>query len=303
MKQIKEILSLPTIPPVTADASSLFADNVLVGLELEIEGISHDNKPPALWKIEHDGSLAPGSCEVVLRQPLSGVDLLASLNSLKIFLKGKEPIFTARTSLHVHIDVSSLTIQQLLSFITLYVTFEKVLMNYMEASRSNNHFCMDMGIGGANIRVLRDLMKGEKSVEEILMHTTRSDEFKYSGCNLASIGKYGSLEFRAHQGISKRPQMLRWINLLLSLRTYALTHTPAEILGFKQDNSEDGLFQEVLGHYSTFLEYPELSDDILVGARVAQDFVYATEPSESLKSISMGDALYQKFLKVNPKFG
>jgi hypothetical protein len=303
MKQIKEILELPRIPKISSEPSSLFADNVLVGLELEIEGISHDNKPPVFWKIEHDGSLASGGCEVVLKQPLSGTDLLAGLNALKIFLKGKKPVFSERTSLHVHIDISSLTLQQLLSFVTLYVTFEKVLMNYMDSSRSNNHFCMDMGVGGTNISVLRSLIKGDGDIKDILNHVSRSDGFKYSGCNLASIGKYGSLEFRAHQGISKRPQMVRWINLLLSLRTYALSHTPAEILSFKQDTSEDGLFQEVLGNYSAFLEYPKLSKDILIGARIAQDFVYASESSESLKTIPAGDSLYKKFLKVNPKFG
>ena len=68
MKKIKDLLQLPKIPRITSEPSGLFDDNVLVGLELEIEGVSHDNKAPPFWKIEHDGSLASGGCELVLKQ-------------------------------------------------------------------------------------------------------------------------------------------------------------------------------------------------------------------------------------------
>lgn len=268
--------------PLPTIESSVFVTDSLVGVEIEVEGMSHVNL--SSWNTVAEHSVR--GFELVLRQPMRKFELSAALEELND-VTWSSRAFSERTSVHVHIDIRDMTFDQLMNFITLSAMFEKVLYNYVDSSRTANHFCWAMSDCEQMVQSLRELntaalRRRESDIYNMLRHTFSLGSYKYAGINLASISRYGSLEFRMHHGTADTKELIRWINILLKIKEYAMgeERTPSNILSTKQNAGIDSIFLDVLGHYSGILDYDRAQHDILCGIRLAQDFVNViTNPS------------------------
>jgi hypothetical protein len=142
------------------------------------------------------------------------------------------------------------------------------------------------------------------AVREEMTRQFSTNATKYSGINLSSIPNYGSLEFRMHEGTINTNAITRWINILLSIKSYAMDEgrTPSNILETKQDVGIDSIFTAVLSQYRGILTYDGVAEDILKGIRSAQDFVYTiTTPAVVSTLPSNPRGVYRRFLQsVNP---
>ena len=312
-KTVGELTGHSSDPRSVVPSKKLVSDD-LIGVEIELEwlhGLPMKGVRPSsynkYWSIVKDGSLrGEGSAEFILSQPLAGRDLVRSLINFEKTVSDNdwEPDFSDRTSVHIHVDVRDMTKDEVRNFIILYTIFERVLFKYAGPDRNDNIFCPGFEYSQAIIENLHAQFNYPDG-----LYNMGLDSFeKYTSCNLKSILVHGSLEFRQHAGEFKASRLLKWINILLSMRKYATgmrfipENIPMEIsmLGTKKFTGR------VFGKYLKDLEYPELDADVLEGIRLAQDIIhYEKIEDRSMITGEVKDSLFEKYMKKlgkdNPK--
>lgn len=302
MRNIGEIVGHPSDNRTYLKSPTIVSE-CLVGIEVEAEGLYIDvprqgsvpfNK---YWSMVYDGSLRNGGCEFILQNPLTGKDLISALMSLERGLKekGLAPQFSDNTSVHVHVDVRDLTLNELRNFILVYIIFERALFNYAGIDRKDNIFCTSFDDSQAIIDMIANQF--EKMDEGHFRESLNRYE-KYSSCNLLSVRDHGSLEFRHHSGEIKASRLLRWVNILLSLKKYVQNqrivpnNIPTEIsqIGIQRFSNM------VFGKYAAYLEYPDFENGVLEGIRLAQDLIYHNN-MEFKEYQEKEPSLFKKYLK------
>ncbi len=308
---LAQILQKRPLPEVTH--SSLFKTTDHIGLEIEVQGgESRDIHRLSHWNVVPEGSVR--GFELVLNQPKAGEDLLHAIieaeEGMNQYMeqgsRSFEQVFPEMTSVHCHINILDMTVDQLISFLTLSIMFESILYNYVESHRNKNHFCLATLDAQDIITRIKDFVReyrrtGDSNVRRVLSGLFTQSRTKYAGINLSSIAQYGSLEFRMHQGTHQSNDLIRWVNIIQTIKAYAMgeDRTPSNILETKQEIGITTLFQQVLGDYSMHLETDGLEQEILDGIRQAQDFVAAyNEPPRfnPIVAIPDGDSsLYDNY--------
>lgn len=282
--------------------SSTVVSDCLVGVEVEVEGLDVELQRHIplgfgkYWNLVHDGSLRNGGVEFVLKNPLSGKDLVDSLINLERRIKeeGWNPKMSDNTSVHVHLDVRNLSRDELRNLVILYTIFEKALFNYAGPDRRDNIFCTSFGDSQGII----ELLAKQFDSSDDMFHINLGNFQKYSSCNLHAIADHGSLEFRNHEGEFKTVRLLRWINILLSMHKYVTMKriVPVNISGEISQIGIGRFTKMVFGKFSNFLEYDELEEGVLDGIRLVQDLVYIDKID--YKEYTKDDSsLFEKYLK------
>lgn len=211
-----------------SEDTSWVLPSCLIGVECEIEGL---HKIPALsvrsyWYAAHDNSLREIgdllSVELVTKFPLCGKDLSAALSEYSKIIMGAKspPIFSARTSTHIHVDVRDISLDQLYRFIILYTIFERVLFKWVGEDRDSSNFCVPFYKAEGDIfeSLSSDIENGLSDLYKVL-----SDRNRYAAFNLAALKKYGSVEFRHLHGTGDKEKIKTWINIIMSLKKYAVS--------------------------------------------------------------------------------
>lgn len=271
-------------PLTTATPSPLLVSDAHVGIEIECQTSRNPLNPRVLseyWDTVPEGSI--NGYELVLSRPSSGVEITNALSVLETSMPTSRfsNAFAETTSTHVHVNCLDMTVVQMINFIVLSVMFEKVLYNYVEPHRNKNHFCLPITdakdvLNRINLFV-REYRQTPQSARRLMEGLFSQSRCKYAGINLSSLVRYGTLEFRMHHGTCEFDPIIRWVNILLSIREYAMGEgrEPVNILETKQEVGIESIFYEVLGSYSNILSYEGVEADILHGIRHAQDIVSA----------------------------
>ena len=108
-----------------------------IGLELEIENI-----PPRFiidnpyWTVHRDGSLRNNGLEFVTPP----IKISRIEQALTVLFNQLQQGYTygERTSVHVHVNVRTMTLKQLELFVLTYMIFEKALFNWVGHNRDIN---------------------------------------------------------------------------------------------------------------------------------------------------------------------
>lgn len=256
----------------------------MIGIELELEGVTSIPvlKSPNYWSVKEDGSLRnlsanTTSIELVLNFPLSGHDLTSAISYLNTVLNSKKEKYkiSPRCSTHIHLDVRELDFNKLLNLLIIYTILEKPLYNYCGGDRENNNFCLPF-------------YKAEKNVFEHLSYFDIVNEhfnklqnivlsdYRYSGLNLCSIKKFGSLEFRQFPGTMDVHKISQWINIIMCIKKAAIEYNK-ELKVLPLSFSENGIeksVSDIFGKYFKYIKYSQLEYDVLCGVRQAQDIIY-----------------------------
>jgi hypothetical protein len=197
----------------------------VVGLEFENETLEEFVMPEIPgWNNHEEHSLRHFGFEYVLRSP-RGIDKLKKpvglyFESMKSALGDLSHMLNSRrTSTHVHFDVGLLNPIEVINISLVYWLIEPLLMEFCGEVRKGNHFCLSAKDTLANINNLR------KNIERgnIWDSFTFSNEYRYASLNLASVYKFGSLEYRLMRGLSEEETLWTWINILEAVRKYGLT--------------------------------------------------------------------------------
>lgn len=198
------------------DNFKLIAPDCFCGIEVEVENIknrvliSND-----VWLVKGDNSLRNNGLEFI-SMPVKGRDLTRSLELLFRVLP-EYAQFSPRTSIHVHVNVLDLDVEQAERFLILYLLFEKLLYRFVGRDRDHNVFCVP----------LQDTYRIRNMIENFRYRLSRGasvegEEYRYAGLNLACLFKFGTFEFRQLGGTKRVDQIVAWVNMLQSLRNHSM---------------------------------------------------------------------------------
>jgi hypothetical protein len=189
-----------------------------VGIEIELENMPHWRgvlgRNNEFWSTTSDGSLRNHGIEFVSK-PLFGKDIELALATLNEVLEDASYVFSSRTGLHIHIDVSGMSVNNLLSHSVGYALLEPALYKYVGEERRQNIYCLPIQ-STANLLPYFNLIKYGRTNSDIA--TAISAMCKYSGFNLRPIMEQGSVEYRHHTSTIDPEEIIRWINIIMKIR-------------------------------------------------------------------------------------
>lgn len=278
MKKVGELLNTQ-VPKydgtVYPERSVHYNDRVGVEIEFEHNHLFDQNMQDLIrnyWNWTDDGSLRDGGSEIVFRGPLSGDDVAMALSAAEKALNKCR--FSHRTSVHVHVDIRDITAPSLYRYILLYITLEEALFGICGRHRESNNFCMSAYSANGLIALLAGINPSRVVASILGMDTAH---FRYAAVNIDAVRKFGSLEFRGHEGTCSKERIQLWINLLLAMKHYAVRTKNIEEVITKA--SSDGPTQVIHECFP-----PDIGEKLLAqrgiermlsdGARRAQDVVH-----------------------------
>lgn len=222
---------LQSLPPWEGDSKKLH------GVEIEVEGVTEPffcpegNHSPA-WRITEEGSLRNHGMEFITK-PMTGEEIGIALVWLyKVYFpRNKRLSFSSRTSTHIHVDSRAFKKHQFLSFLLLYLAYEKHLFSFGNAHRANGNFCVPL----SEILNLSDsthdmfLKPDAIPFDSICIRIINEFGGRYCALNLANLipcaftkGKAtGSVEFRHFIGIKDPYFVYDWVRVVSDLHSSA----------------------------------------------------------------------------------
>lgn len=216
------------------------------GLLVKDMGYTHEVMSET--KIVSDGSLGGGVGMEIVSPPLHEHEVRSYLTKLLKSLKGVLRVNTT-TGLHHHIEIAdphrsrpSEDRAHIGRIGLAYAYFQDAINKFLSPSRRNNNYAMPMNYLWSQFRGM--LNSGDYSQEDLLkydilwgvMHDFHG-ETRYQAVNPTSYRKYGTLEFRQHQGTTNPIKIEAWSQILMLLveRAYDIRAFDT-ITEYKRDN-------------------------------------------------------------------
>lgn len=248
------------------------------GIEIECEGANLPVIPAGTaWNQCDDGSLRGeyplSRSEYVLRKPLNIDECDAAIKYLiEQGAKCKSVFnFSFRTSVHVHLNVTELTVNQYLNLVYTYYIIEEALIRYCGDERVGNRFCLRLRDADNLVNHLTMLFNDTARV----LYRLNLEELKYAAINLAATPRYGSLEFRGMSG-NLNPDYIRvWLKALGSLREFATKfENPKKIHDHFVQTNPSLFLEEVLQDSYRFFSYEDEVHDMRTNFSLSLELPY-----------------------------
>lgn len=182
--------------PVHAAAEAMRA----AGLQAQAESYNHQT--PTQWKVTYDSTVS--GVEAV-SPILSGDD---GYNQVRLAAQGLRAAGAQPGGgVHVHHGVTDFTQAQLVNLVDVLEAAQGALMNYMPAGRQRSSWCQRMS--SSSFGAIRGaIQSGQLGVQR-----GGSPVSRYTAFNFASLGRYGTVEFRGHGATLNGTKLVRWIKL------------------------------------------------------------------------------------------
>lgn len=258
-----------------------------VGIEIECEGKNLNIVDHGGWKTEDDGSLRgvfPDSrAEYVLTKPIMAKDVQEKVDFLRNEQKEATLDFSFRTSVHIHINVQDLTEAQVMNMVYTYLLLEEPLVNFCGRERKGNRFCLRIADAEGIIEYYSKMFgRGLRYIMAV-----NENDLRYAGINLASLKKYGSIEFRSMRGCMDAETLHIWANSLMSIKTYAQKFkAPLDIMQEFGKGTPRDFLRTVLGEYAVYYEYPRMAKEVQRSFSLTLELPYTyKEQKEEEKAI------------------
>lgn len=239
----------------------------LLGVEVEVEGCS---LPPSLpgFKVVGEGSLrkvhGEAGREYVFKNPVALDTAMERLTFLhnKLNAVRADPagcvVFSDRTSVHVHINVTDLTVSEWFTFLFLWVLYENAMIDYCGKERRGNLFCLSSRDAEGLMFRLAKFAQDRHAVWNVL-----DDEVRYCAVNIAATAKYGSVEFRTMRGTDDPAVLNPWLSTFVTLRNKAQELGSPKVLMDQLIADARGFTAELfpVGHF--IYNYRDWYDDLI----------------------------------------
>lgn len=291
-----------TLPGCLKPEWPVVLSDVLVGIEVEVErGREPLNSGwSSLWQAKDDNSLRNNGIEFV-SLPLRGLQIGAALNALMDSMRPTVE-FSHRTSIHVHMDVRSLTPEEIAKIMLVYLTVEPQLYSYVGEERERNIFCLPWYEIPA-VEAVFDRIKSFAAIPGERPIGVQTNDERYSGLNLAPMTTFGTMEFRHLGGTRDIPRIMEWINLILSIRKYALaapmSYLIEEIIGLNTNSQYRGFAQKMFGDmfYQAFTNLATLDERLAMGVISVKRALFSNKFLNQLKGQFEGSDAQKILLK------
>lgn len=255
----------------------------LMGIELEYEGVHNGRSDvPDLWTAIEDGSLRNNGIEYVFSEPLYGTGIRDALDSMQEHVDNISPNVGSRTSVHVHLNVSDMDVDQLMTLIILYLIFEKAIVSYHGGMREDNIFCVPYYKAPDALVNLIRLFQHPEETSSSDVNYLLSSFAKYYGLNIGAVVQHGSLEFRHMAGCTDMAKVKEWVCIVQQLKLTAL-RTGSNYMELINNMSGNSSFitSEVFGDFADTLNPHVNIPNLMHGARIAQKMVNGHHLEES----------------------
>lgn len=225
-----------------------------IGLEMEVENADNNMVTvyPA-WTSRDDGSLRNNGTEYV-SVPIAGRRIHFAINQFYDNINS-DCHFSPRTSIHVHLNVLDLSIDQIAVLLLTYALFERQLYAFIGSDRDKSNFCVPMY--ESSYKTIKYFLNNNESWQAPQLERSR-----YMGLNVDAVRKFGSLEFRHLEGTKNKEKLVHWINLLFRLKIYARENTLEYVKGrinkLNSDSSYQALFNDVFSSCAWYLNARDL---------------------------------------------
>jgi len=232
--QIKEYFDLPTLGQTARQREFVAEDTCytttipmvnpayIFGIEVEVEGVpdprvQHTHR--GYWNLTMDNSLRNNGIEFV-SVPLRAEQVEFAMIQLNASLPDTAS-FSARTSVHVHMNVRDMVIDHIKGLMLLYTAVEELLFDWAGEERVNNVFCVRL-TDTDYAQTYRDFCNDPR---QVVHHWN-----KYTAMNLHPMESKGTVEFRHMAGTADIVRVATWVNILSCLKVYTKRHSSMEIM-------------------------------------------------------------------------
>jgi hypothetical protein len=189
----------------------------LFGVELELENLSALPEIDA-WNVKNDNSLRNGY-EFILRVPLGGDELKAAIE--RFYSQKLRYTNGPRTSTHIHVNATDMTVDQLRTMIILMYTIEDALFLAIGEMRKWAGYAMPLRDMEPNR--LREILSSNDLRTLMQNISTKRNQDRYYGFNI-SVQKHGTVEFRYFPGGPTKEELTAWVDLVHSIKKAAMNN-------------------------------------------------------------------------------
>jgi Putative amidoligase enzyme len=191
-----------------------------VGITASWEGYTH--AVMADWKIVRDGSVTgtgtgQGNGIELVSPILKGEQGLQDLAKALDALHSAGAKVNTTCGIHVHVDTNGMNGMQRKNFFNSYVLNQDIFDSLVSKSRRNNRNYTCRYGSSERADYANALESGDVNRYN-----------RYRTVNITSYAKYGTLEFRQHQGSLSGKKVVAWVKLLLALASKAQASTVAD---------------------------------------------------------------------------
>lgn len=199
------------------------------GVEIEYESAGNVGQPPRHWEYHEDHSLRGGG-EWVLRVPV-GTEALGELVRVACErLRTERASHSTRTSIHVHMNVRGLDAAQVHKMVQVFIALDPVLFAMSSPQREHNNFAIgQVYCGSSTARLLSALqMNRINDIRRPMATSTRAQLYealmnlRYGSINIASLFRFGTIEFRHMAGTNDADAIMRYVRVLSAIRNWVL---------------------------------------------------------------------------------
>jgi hypothetical protein len=179
----------------------------LASLECELEGLRTHPSMVGNFAGKKDGSLRNCGYEYVTVEARSRQVLMEDFTNLHknlAFIEKEDP-FSHRTSTHVHVNVSPLSVDHVKNMLLLYALFEEFFFSMVKPFRRDNIHCVPL----TDTYLPKDYGKPLDSLV--------GKWSKYTAFNIKPIQQFGSIEFRHLHGTGDAEEVNTWLHVLENL--------------------------------------------------------------------------------------
>lgn len=297
---------MATSPNKLTPVKNTTNDELLVGVELEIENLGHgfgwyQERTGPFWTVVEDGSLRPRgqAWEFVSRPAPLGL-ALAEIDHLFKHLKITRKNYTDRCSVHVHTNVQDFTQEQLSSLMLVYPVFEEVMFEFINHFKKEEEqgYCRDSNlycIPWSACRMNKAMVEKIVSAPDAIRYWQ-----KYTALNLLPIRHQGTVEWRHLHGTCDMEKITIWMNVIGAIMRYCKAQQFKDIVkSIKELNDVSHyqqFFRDVLRDSLPYNEaYRRLMAEGVVNAKYSlMDFEL---PKESKKKKSILDMAFERAVR------
>lgn len=262
----------------------------LIGIELELEEASMTTVPP-YWTTHEDNSLRQG-IELVLDAPYAG-EVLG--NAIQEYYKaGIAHNSTSRTSTHIHINMTDVTVDVLRSMFMIMYCIEDSLFNAIGESRKWSGYAMALTEMEPS-RVRGILTSDDANILQNEISPSRNQE-RYYGFNTC-MRRHGTAEFRYFPGGPTQQELESWVDFVVTVKRIGKRWHPNELIeALYDERSVIRFINENFGTYwaTQLLQHDTAANILTKFSEVAAHITQPNSPDrrESLVFVTQGLVKY-----------
>lgn len=202
---------------------------------------SYNHQVQPTWKIVTDGSVhstsrrgAGGRGLELVSPVLRGAAGLAEIKKALDAVRESGGVVNRTCGLHVHVGMDGLSGSHIMKVLDLYRTNESNINQLVaQTRRGSNNYCKLLSSARADYRNSYDTIRAVTNVSLDRVNPNISSAVRhvdrYYTVNVCAYARYGTLEFRQHQGTLVGNKAVTWVKFVLALIEKSITLDNAEV--------------------------------------------------------------------------